>query len=114
LVPSSNVSNLSKAWYLQVLPLNDASLNPLTSTFDIFSAVVIPLIVISDPVATNFPDTVGEVNPKSVASTQNVAPPLEATGVAATGELTVGLVLVAADHPELYTVMTFFSSILLS
>jgi hypothetical protein len=64
-----------------VLPLNDASLKPFTSTLEMFSAVVAHRIVISDPVATNFPLVDGDVKLKSVASTPNVAPQLDATGV---------------------------------
>jgi hypothetical protein len=58
-----------------VLQLNDASLNPLTSTLEIFSALVIHLIVISDAVVENFPEADGSVNAKLVASTQNVVTP---------------------------------------
>ena len=71
-VPDSNVSNLSKAWYLQVLPLNEANSKPFTLTLEIFSAVVIPLIVISQAVVENSHEEDGRVKPKSVASTQNV------------------------------------------
>jgi hypothetical protein len=64
-----------------VLPLNEASSKPFTSTLDIFFALVAHLIVISGPVATNFPVTEGDVKLKSVASAQNVVPPLDAIGV---------------------------------
>jgi hypothetical protein len=58
-----------------VLQLNDASLKPFTSTFEIFSAEVIHLIVISEAVVENFPEAEGSVNAKLVASTQNVVTP---------------------------------------
>lgn len=83
-------------------------MNPFTSTFEIFSAVVTPRIVTSEADVENFPEADGAVKLNCVASHVKVVPAHVLEGV---------LVAVFTDHApeeEEYTVYTFFSMILLS